>query len=357
MVVAMVRAEDKELSWETFCGVPRPGGTWRRICISLFMLLFVDCASSSPGNNHMGENDMNQPDESSVPAIAIEAETCYVIGYPVLVSLILHNETADTDFLNLPELGLLLPIDSLAAVIQPIDGSPTVQLGPSFTFRDRDLFRTELMAGETKRMLIDLTQFGQSLSPGRYKLSLSIFNGPSVSRSSFPVEVEFIEPSPTERAEAERLRRLGLREKVVDSGSWQPFLTNNWNTVSILQAIGEKTSHQLALHLLLHRAAYGPEPLERFPLKLIREIRGPVLSAEAASLEYEILSVSENKNELRAARSRLLQTWPGLKARLHQIDNGQGLLAILRKGYGVEKAPPLPPGRRPYTLPGEENNY
>jgi hypothetical protein len=292
---------------------------------------------------------MNERTEQSVPAISVEAEAQYVLGYPILVSVILHNETADTDFLNLPELGLLLPIDSLAAVLQPIDGSSEIRLGPSFTFRDENLFRTELMAGQIKRMLIDLSQFGRPLSHGQYQLSLSIFDGSSVSRSSSPVRVEFIEPSPAERTEAERLRRLGLRAHVVDCGSWQPFLISNWNTVSLSQTLGEKASHQLALHLYLHRAAYGPETLDHLPIDDLRKLRGPVLSAEAGCLEYEILALRGNKTELEAARSRLLQTWPGLKVRLEQIENGQGLLTTLRKGYGVEKDPPLPVGSRPYN--------
>lgn len=327
---------------------------WHRLYLSLFALLFFACAVSCKGEKYMGEkymkeNDINLTTELGVPAIAVEAEARYVLGYPILVAVILHNETVDTDFLDLPELGLLLPIDSLAAVLQPIKGGPIVRLGPSFTFFDQGLFRTELMAGEVKRMLIDLTQFGQPLSPGEYHLSLFIFSRPGVSRSSSLVRVEFVEPSIEEKIEADRLRRLGLRTNVVDYGSWQPFLTNNWNTVSLSETIGEEASHQLALHLFLHKAAYGPEPLEHFPLDVLRKLQGPVLSAEAASLEYEILAVRGNKTELEITRSRLLQTWPGLKARLKQIDNGEGLITTLRKGYGVEKDFPLPPGRRPYT--------
>jgi len=292
---------------------------------------------------------MNQTTETRLPAIAVKAEAQYVLGYPILVAVILHNDSTDTDFLNLPELGLLVPIDSLAAVIQSVDGISSVRLGPSFTFRDRDLFRTELMAGEAKRMVIDLSEFGQTLSPGKYQLSLSIFDGPNVSRSSSPVSVEFIEPSIAERTEAGRLRRLGLRASVVDSDSWKPFLTSNWNTVSLEQTLSEKSAHQLALHLCLHRAAYGPVPLERLTSDVLRELQGPVLSAEAVLLEYEILIARGSKTEIEATRSRLLQTWPDLKTRLQRIDNGEGLLTTLRKGYGIERDPPLPKGGRPYT--------
>lgn len=303
---------------------------------------------------HSGEGVMNQPDEAILPMITVELEPVYVLEYPILVAVLLNNETTDTDYLDLPELGLLFPLDSLAVDLQPVNGDPRVRLGPSFAFRDENLFRTELMAGQAKRMLIDLSKFGQPLRPGRYELTASIFNGPGVSRSSSPVQVEFIEPSAAEHSEAERLRRLGLGAKAVDSGSWGPFLTNNWNTISLPQTVGEQAYRQLALHLCLHKAAYGPEPLARFPLDACRKLRGPVLSAEAAILEYELLVARGSEANRLAARSTIVQRWPALEFRLDKIDRGEGLLTVLRKGYGVEKDLPLPPGRLPYTLSDDE---
>ncbi len=295
---------------------------------------------------------MNQPPVQGLPAITVKAEAQYILGFPILVAVTLHNETPDTDFLILPELGLLSPIDSLALVIKPLDGGPTTKVGPSFEFRDRDLFRTELLAGETKQMLIDLSQFGQPFNSGKNEIYLSIFDGPTVSRSSTPVKVEFVEPSTEERNEASRLRRLGLRTGVVDSGSWQPFLTNNWNTVSLEQFVGESAAQQLALHLFSHLAAYGPEPLERLPLDILPEIQGPVLSAELALLEYEMLAARKNKVEIEDSRSRLLQTWPGLEFRILQIEKGEGFLTTLRRGYGAERDSSLTRAGRPY-LEGE----
>lgn len=320
----------------------------RPVWVLLLVALLAACTDCCVDKNHIGGNHMNGSTKPMIPAIAVAAEAQYVLEFPIFVAVILRNETTDTDYLDLPELGVLHPIDSLAIDLQPVNGGARVQLGPSFAFREQNLFRTDLMAGQAKRMLIDLSRFGQPLSAGQYQLKLSIFDSAHVSRSSSPVKVEFVEPSAAERAEAARLRRLGLRTNVVDSGSWLPFLTSNWNTVSLSPAVGEKASHQLALHLALHRAAYGPEPIARFPLEVFQTLRGPVLSAEAASLEYEILAARGSKAELETARSMLLQTWPDLKARLDQIDKGEGVLKTLRKGYGVEKDPPLPPGRRPY---------
>jgi hypothetical protein len=316
--------------------------------------LLIACAGCHLNKHYMGGYSMNGQTEPMIPAITVESEAQYVLEFPILVAIILHNETIETDYLNLPRLGLLYPLDSIAVDLQPVNSGPQIRLGPSFAFRDQNLFRTELMAGQTMRMLIDLSQFGQSLSAGQYQLKVSIFERPGVSRSSSSVKVEFLEPSVIDRTEAARLRRLGLRNNSGDFGSWQPFLTSNWNTVSLSPSFSEKASHQLALHFALHRAAYGPEPLSRFPVEVFQRLRGPVLSAEAASLVYELLVARGDKNELETARSSLLKTWADLKARLDQIDNGEGLLNTLRKGYGIEKDPPLPPGKHPYTIPGQE---
>ncbi len=297
---------------------------------------------------------MDQTEESGAPTIIIETEPSYVLGYPIVVAVVLQNKTTDTDFLDLPQLGLVFPIDSLAAVLEPVKGGATIELGPAFTFRDKDLFRTELMAGESKRMLVDLAQFGQAFQPGRYRLSLSIYVGTKNAKSSLPCEVDFIEPSPIEREEAQRLRRLGLPGKMVDTGSWQPFLTNNWNTVALSTAVGEKVSQQMALYLFLHRAAYGPEPLKRISLDPVRKLHGPVLAAEAAGFEYEILSARGMSDAQQVVRSSALQKWPGLKSRFQEIDQGQGLLTVLRTGYGVEKKSGQPQAVKPYPTSGRK---
>ncbi len=291
---------------------------------------------------------MNLINEPMVPNITIETEAQYVLEFPILVSVTLHNKTTDTDYLDIPELGLLFPLDSLAVDLQPINEGQPSRLGPTFTFRDRNLFRTELMAGQTKRSIIDLSQFGQSLIPGQYQLKVVIFNGPSISRASPPVTVEFIKPTEKEHAEASRLRQLGLRTHAADSGSWQPFLINNWNTVSVSQSVDERAFHQLALHLFLHRAAYGPESITQLSLDMLQQLQGNVLSAEAASFEYEIITTKGDKAERQNARYRLLQKWPDLQTQFDRIENSKGLLTLLKRGYGTEKGPPLPPGPHPY---------
>jgi hypothetical protein len=296
---------------------------------------------------------MSEPNEPMVPAVSIETDDQYVLDFPILVGIILHNQTTDTDYLNLPQLGPLFPVDSVAGDLQPLNGGRVIRIGPSFTFRDRDMFRAHLMAGESNRVLIDLSMFGHSFFPGKYRLQISLYEKSAVFRSSNAVNVELIEPTAVERSEASRLRHLGLPNNTSDTGSWQPFLTNNWNTVSVSAAINGRALNQLKLYLALHRAAFSPEPISRFPIQTLRDIQG-VAAAEARLLEYEVITARGEESEIKAVRIGLLRTWPELKIRLRQIDNGEGDLRTLRSGYGAERHPPRPSGRQPYSLPGDQ---
>ena len=151
---------------------------------------------------------MSASDEPLVPAIYIDAEARYVLGLPMLIAVELRNEGADTDYLNLPDLGLLAPIDSLAVVLRPQGGGPALVIGPAFGTRDENLFRTELLAGERTRVLIDIFELGQPLEAGHYALECRLYSRPGVFRASPAVAVELVEPSAPEQAQAQWLRRL-----------------------------------------------------------------------------------------------------------------------------------------------------
>jgi hypothetical protein len=293
---------------------------------------------------------MNENIDEKLPAITIEAEPRYVAGFPMLVAVTLRNTAADTDYLNLPALGLAYPLDSIAMELEPADGGQAVRAGPQFTWRDRNLFKLQLMSRESMRSVIDLSDFGQPVPPGRYGLKLLLYAHSKVFRASNVVRVEIVAPSDAERAEAERLRRMGLRDNMPDTGSWQPFLTRNPQTVTVGPEVQGPALDQLRLHLVLHRAAYDPEPLANFPVARLREIRG-VAAAEAQILEYEMLTMREGRDGAEALRARLLASAPELGKRLRQIEAGEGLLRTLRMGYGAERKLQRPPGTTPYVTP------
>jgi len=289
------------------------------------------------------ETTMND-DEATVPAISVATEPRYLIGFPMLAEVTLHNDTRETVFLDLPDLGLLLPLDSVGLELRPEDGGEPLTIPPSFHYTEMNLYRTKLEPGDSRTALLDLTDFGAAFPTGRYRLRLSLFQGAGDSRVSEDVAVELAEPTSDEAAEARRLRRLALGPDATDTGAWQPFLTDNWNAVELETRLGSDARDALALYLFLQRALYGPEAVagtDPAPLAKVPDIaRG-----EAEALTYEILAARGEKQDAR--RRAVASRWPGLLHRLAEADRGEGWLAAARKQVGAEKeflreAPPNP---------------
>jgi hypothetical protein len=305
--------------------------------LSSILLLFASvCATCR------GESLVNESNAKLNPSVLVTAESQYVVGFPIVIAVALRNATDDTDFLSLPKLSLLHPLDSIQMELEPVGSGGAVELGPYFDYREQGLFRTKLRAGESTRMLVDLSQFGQSFSPGHYRLRLLMCQTFSFCVSSPPVQVELLEPSSAEHAEATRLRRMGLQANAVDSGSWLPFLTSNWNTVAVASPLSATAMKQLSLYLALHRAGYGPVSVAQIPTDTFQGMQGQVLSAEAGLLDYEIIVAHGDHRQTEQARSELLRRWPDMQLRMIAVDRHEGLLSFLRKGYGVERAMPLP---------------
>jgi hypothetical protein len=113
-------------------------------------------------------------------------------------------------------------------------------------------------------------------------------------------------------------------------------------------ALSPEAARQLALHLFLHRAFYGPDPVARVDTAPLKSITGPVMGTEAALLELEILAARNDLPGFAALSRSLLARWPGLRYRLERFERGQGLLAAGRKTFGAEAQFVRPPATRPY---------
>jgi len=57
-----------------------------------------------------------------MPAITIEAAPRYLVGFPIVVAVTYDNRSKDTEFYDLPELGLLATQATLRARLDPPDG-------------------------------------------------------------------------------------------------------------------------------------------------------------------------------------------------------------------------------------------
>lgn len=282
------------------------------------------------------------PDDFEQPAIILETEARYLCGFPIVIAVTFSNESTETRFFDLPEMNLLRVPDSIALRFEPIKEGAPLSTPPS-SYRD-GVSRLTLEPGERRRMALDLSNFGLDIKPGTYRLTVALHVGKR-SRRSNPVTVEFVKPSAEDAAEATRLRRLGVSP--TDTGAWAPFLKNNWNTVTVSRNLSRDAARQLGLHLFLHRALYGPARVAQLDVVALREITGPVFRAEAALLEFEILTV-RNDSAAGTLGQEMLRRWPGLRFRLERIAEGEGLLTNGRKWFGAEKEFSKPPVSYPY---------
>lgn len=203
-----------------------------------------------------------------------------------------------------------------------------------------------LHPGEKKRMMLDLSNFGLDIQSGIYRLTLTIRIN-EYSRSSNSVEVEFVTPSLEDMLEATRLRRLGVSP--TDTGAWAPFLTRNWNTVEVWSELSPDAARQLALHLFLHRAFYGPDGVGQVDLSALKTFEGTVISAEVPMLEFEIFNARNDAVARDRLGQEILSKLPELNHRLQKILQGKGLLTTGRKWFGAEKEFIRSPLWYPYT--------
>ena len=289
-------------------------------------------------------NPNTAQDVLDLPAVVVKGESRYLIGFPLLVSVTFDNQSRETHFFDLPELDLFYQQGPMGLRLEPMRGGAPIAFGPS-SYRG-PAARTSLAPGEKRLMLLDLSNFGLDLMPGVYRLTLTLRVG-AYSRDSDPIEVEFALPSPDDAQEAARLRRMGLSP--TDTGAWAPFLKNNWNTVMVSPQLSRDGRRQLALHLFLHRALYGPTPVGRLDPAPLRQVTTPVLQGEVTALEWEIRSETARSGGPSVVPGRVPDaSWAGLRARLDRIEHAEGFLTRYRKLFGAEQQFLRPPTSFPY---------
>jgi hypothetical protein len=277
------------------------------------------------------------PQDLQLPTVILKAEQRYLLGLPLLVSVTFDNPRHGASFYQLPELSVLFREGPIGVQLQPVRGGKPVGFPPS----DRRSGQMAMEPGEHRQMLLDLSNFGLDIPPGPYWLTLTLKVG-RYSTTSQPVQTEFVKPSPTDEAEATRLRRLG--SSPTDTGAWAPFLTDNWNTVTVSSELSAEAHQQLALHLFMHYALYGPYPVGKLDVTPLQQITSPVLQGEATVLQWEIRAAS-TPHELSPA---MMGPSGGMEFRLRQIEKGEGFLTRYRKMLGAEQAFPRPPAFYPY---------
>jgi len=280
-----------------------------------------------------------------LPAVIVEAERRYLLGFPLVIAVTFDNGSGAAEFFALPELHLLVTRAAVSLQLEPTKGGAPLSIKPSPTETGVPSPSVSLGPGERRRMALDLSNLGLDIQPGTYRLTLGLHVG-RYARWSDPVPVEFVQPSDQDAQEATRLRRLGVAP--TDTGAWAPFLTRNWNTVQASPQTSPDAVGQMALHLFLHRALYAPDSVAQLDPAPLKKITSPILSVEAAVLEYEILHARNDVTARDKLGQTLLSRWPGLRYRLERIRRGEGFLTNGRRWFGAERVFNQPPSFYPY---------
>jgi hypothetical protein len=326
-------------------GVERVGETSGSAWTVGLLLAVVVATVLGPAGAH-GRTEgasMTTSDGSNVPAVSLEAEPEYLLGFPMIVAVTYDNRASGTQFLNLPELMLWTTRGPFSLRFEPLQQGAALETRPYFP--DIDEVGMLLDPGQTVRMPLDLSNVAAGLQAGRYRLTFTLYVGKQ-SRSSRPVELAIAAPSAVETAEAARLRRLGRAP--IDTGAWAPFLTRNWNTVVPAPGLGAAAARQLRLHVLLHRAFYGPLGPREVDLSSVKALDGPVLEPEGRLLELEGQAARKGAGAVRKQMDAIVQKWPGLRRRAEAVLSGDGLIATGRRRFGAEAEFVHPPPARPY---------
>ena len=266
------------------------------------------------------------PRDPQLPAIVVEAERQYLMGLPILVAVTFDNPPGGDQFFDLPELDMFFSHGPVGVQLTPVAGGNSIGFPPPYP--REGIGGMTMGPGEQRRMLLDLSNFGLTIPPGRYWLALTL-KVARYTRDSAPVEIEFVQPSPTDVAEAERLRRMA--DVPTDTGAWAPFVLKNWNTVAVSPGLSVQARRQLALHLFVHEAIYGPVPVSQLSLASLRQIAPPILQGEVSALEWEVRAAANPRAALD------IRALPGLEFRLDRIRRGAGFLTRYRKAVGAER--------------------
>jgi hypothetical protein len=308
-------------------------------CAALLLVLLAPCARKAVMSEKAESNSGNEVEEViAAPPITLEVAREYWLGFPMIVAVTVSNSTPQRTFYHLPECDLFTttgPVEFLFT-----SGSDVVRFGAASRQRREGPPRGfTLRPGESRRMLFDLAGLEPQLHAGtwrveaRYHASLGASVAP-------PVTVRIVQPEEADAQAAVALRR----DNDVKTASWLYFLQANWRTVNPA-GLSARGRAALALHLFLHRAIYGPQPVAELRAEDL-QMEGAT-EAEAAIYRLEILTARKDTRAA-AEASALLTKWPGMRWRVEEVNKSEGLLTRARQAWGAERSD-KPPGPVPYA--------
>jgi hypothetical protein len=263
----------------------------------------------------------------------------YDAGFPMLVSVEVRNASPGWTYLTFQPFNMFSIPGPVAFTLKDAHGKEWTS--PVSSRSGEDPSRESFGPGQGWRSLYDLEEIHPDIPAGHYELVASFSLNGDVA-SSRPARIEVRPSSPKDLSAAHRLRSANDAHEP----SWRAFLTNNWSTPDV-SGLSEKGLHRLAYYLYLHRAAYGPRALAALDPKEPEHFAHGPLEAEAAVLRFEILHAAK-RPEGAGIKAAILERWPGLAWRIHDIEEGHGLMTVLRTVQGVERSEPPKDKPAPY---------
>lgn len=273
--------------------------------------------------------------------LTVSCDHEYLAGFPMLVAVELRNVATNLfqpfepfEFFNGPG-----PVEFILRGgarewtwprrSRSMEGEPNwVEFGP----------------GKAFLALQDLSELHPDIPPGHYELFARARFGGGVAPSA-TASCQIRAPSEKDRAAATKLRASNKNKEP----SWRAFARQNWSTPDTTSLSASARVH-LAYYLYLHRVTYGPVSIAALDPEEPWKFAHGVLESEAALVRLEILRAA-HKPEADGVERAVLERWPGLAWRVEELHVNQGLLTVLRTGWGVESwmAPADQP--RPYPAP------
>lgn len=281
--------------------------------------------------------------------LVVEAPAVAVLGAPILVAVTVTNPRPERTYLALPPVEWFAVPPPVEFRLVPAEAGPDAE---AIVLPAREIQRGEgpprgmlLGPGQSHRALVDLSELAPPLHAGRWRLGARYFAFPLPPVAAPELELEVVEPAT--KASAVALARLRARHQDREP-SWNAVLLQNERTIEDdeLADLDPRSRAAVALHLWLHRAAYGPTPVASLDPGTLAGLGVGPLEGEVAVLAHELLTARGDPSAP-ALASAVVARWPGLAWRIEDDLAGQGLVQMLRSVVGAER--PAPAAPLPYS--------
>jgi hypothetical protein len=253
------------------------------------------------------------------PAIGVEADSSYVLGFPIHVAVTVSADTLGGAFPALPEvswrdgngaIGLRLRVPPAAPALNRAVSAPPLSMEAEATPQ----FRLDM--GVRRRFLADLAEvIPERFPPGAYQAVLRYGTTRAAARSA---EFRLVLRSPTAEEAGELAR---LRPELKRAGGW-----GRW--VYLPPPPGRSVtrprdpSDPARFNRMMRFLFQGPEPTRDIPFSAL-DVLGSFYHPESVLLMYELLAMRDPARFARQT-ARLRKDLPAMSYWIDDIEGGRG---------------------------------